>query len=48
MMYPLITLDDGTEIVHSEMKPEGKVKVYLEKPDENDCGKKRPFIIKKP
>lgn len=36
MMYPFLTLDDETEIVHSEMKPDGKVKVYLEKPDEKD------------
>lgn len=36
-MYPFLTLDDDTEIVHSEMKPDGKVKVYLEKPDEKDC-----------
>lgn len=32
MMYPFITLPDETEIVHSEMKPDGKVKVYIEKP----------------
>lgn len=37
MMYPLITMDDNSEIVHSEMKPDGKVKVYIEKPDEKDC-----------
>ena len=30
MMYPFMTLDDDTEIVHSEMKPDGRVKVYLE------------------
>lgn len=33
MMYPFLTLDDGTEIVHSEMMPEGRVKVYMERPD---------------
>ena len=33
MMYPFITLNDNTEIVHSEMKPDGKVKVYIETPD---------------
>lgn len=38
MMYPFMTLDDDTEIVHSEMKPDGRVKVYLEKPDAEDCG----------
>ena len=37
MMYPLITLDDASEIVHSEMKEDGKVKVYVEKPDAKDC-----------
>ncbi len=37
MMYPLITLDDQTEIVHSEMQQDGTVKVYIEKPDEKDC-----------
>lgn len=36
-MYPFMTLDDGTEIVHSEMHPDGRVKVYLEKPDNKDC-----------
>ena len=34
MMYPFMTLDDETEIVHSEMKEDGRVKVYIEKPDE--------------
>ena len=37
MMYPFMTLDDGTEIVHSEMRQDGTVKVYLEKPDAKDC-----------
>lgn len=37
MMYPFLTLDDGTEIVHSEMSPDGKVKVYMERPDKKDC-----------
>ncbi|MBR2895557.1 MAG: hypothetical protein IKC03_07875 [Oscillospiraceae bacterium] len=36
MMYPFLTLDDGTEIVHSEMRPDGSVKVYMERPDETD------------
>lgn len=36
MMYAFMTLDDNTEIVHSEMKPDGTVKVYIEKPDEKD------------
>ena len=37
MMYPFMTLDDNTEIVHSEMQPDHRVKVYIEKPDEKDC-----------
>ena len=37
MMYPFMTLNDETEIVHSEMLPNGKVKVYIEKPDADDC-----------
>lgn len=32
MMYPFLTLEDNTEIVHSEMLPDGTVKVYVEKP----------------
>ena len=37
MMYPFLTLDDNTEIVHSEMLPDHRVKVYVEKPDAEDC-----------
>ncbi|MCD8122006.1 MAG: hypothetical protein LUE65_07150 [Clostridiales bacterium] len=33
MMYPFMALDDDTEIVHSDMQPDGRVKVYIEKPD---------------
>lgn len=36
MMYPFLTLDDTTEIVHSEMHSDGSVKVYMERPDEKD------------
>ena len=36
MMYPFITLNDDTEITHSEMKSDGRVKVYIETPDEKD------------
>ena len=36
MMYPYMTLNDDTEITHSEMKPDGSVKVYIETPDEKD------------
>ena len=35
MMYPFLTLNDDTEITHSEMKIDGKVKVYIETPDES-------------
>lgn len=37
MMYPFLTLDDETEITHSEFLSSGKVKIYIEKPDEKDC-----------
>ena len=37
MMYPLVTLDDNTEIVYSDVLVDGKVKVYIEKPDPKDC-----------
>lgn len=37
MMYPFLTLDDSSEIVHSEMRPDKTVTVYVEKPDEKDC-----------
>lgn len=37
MMYPFMTLNDETKIVHSEMLPNGRVKVYIEKPDAEDC-----------
>ena len=36
MMYPFMTLNDDTEITHSEMKSDGRVKVYIETPDEVD------------
>ena len=37
MVYPFMTLDDNSEIVHSELLPNNKVKVYIEKRDEKDC-----------
>lgn len=36
MMYPYMTLNDDTEIVHSEMMKDGRVKVYIETPDLKD------------
>lgn len=35
-MYPYLTLDNDTEITHSEMYPDGHVKVYIETPDLKD------------
>lgn len=32
MMYPFMTLADNTNVVHSEMKNDGTVKVYFEQP----------------
>ena len=37
MAYPFLTLNDGTEITHSELRPNSTVAVYVEKPDEKDC-----------
>ena len=34
MMYSFMTLNDDTEITHSEVKADGSVKVYIETPDE--------------
>ena len=36
MLYPYLTLEDDTEIVHSEWLPDGHVKVYIETPDAKD------------
>lgn len=36
MMYPFMTLNDDTEIVHSETLPDGSVRVYVETPDAKD------------
>lgn len=35
-MYPFMTLNDDTEITHSDMKSDGTVKVYIETPDIKD------------
>lgn len=34
MMYEYMTLDEGIMIAHSDMKADGTVKVYIEKPVE--------------
>ena len=36
MMYPYMTLNDDTEITHSQMMDDGRVKVYIETPDIKD------------
>lgn len=36
MKYPLLTLNDETEITHSEMLTDNEVEVFVEKPDEKD------------
>ena len=45
MMYPFMTLEDNTEIVHSEMKADGKVKVMIETPDEKFGFKQATCIL---
>ena len=39
MTYPFLTLSDDTEIVHSEMHPDGTVRVDIERPDAEICFK---------
>ena len=36
MKYPILTLNDDTEFVHSQMLADGSVEVYIEKPDATD------------
>jgi hypothetical protein len=36
MMYPFMTLNDDTEITHSEAQPDGRVRVYIETPNAKD------------
>jgi hypothetical protein len=36
MMYPFLTLNDDTEITHSEAQPDGRVRVYIETPNAKD------------
>ena len=43
MMYPFLTLDDQTEIVHSQLLDDGSVKVYVE----NTAGKMFPASLKR-
>ena len=39
MVFPFLTLDGDTEFVHSEMKPDGRVRVDVERPDAEICFK---------
>ena len=32
MIYPFMTLNDDTEITHTEMREDGTVKIYIETP----------------
>lgn len=32
MMYEYMTIDDNTSIAHSDMKADGRVKIYIERP----------------
>ena len=36
MMYPFLTMNDHAEIVYSHLLDDGRVKIYVEKPDEHD------------
>ena len=36
MMYPFLTMNDHAEIVYSHLLDDGRVKIYVEKPDEQD------------
>ena len=39
MVFPIITLDDGTEFVRSETMPDGRVRIDVERPDAELCFK---------
>ena len=47
MMYPFMTLENDTEIVHSEKLENGEVKVYVETPDERDGFHKMYVMMQK-
>ena len=36
LCYAVMTLNDNTEIVHSEVLPDGRVRVHVETPDKLD------------
>ncbi len=35
-MFPFLALDGNTKIIHLEMFPDGKIKVYIEKQGKKD------------
>ena len=45
MMYKFLTLEDNTEIVHSERYADGTIKVYIEKPDPDLCFRHATCIL---
>ena len=45
MMYPFITLDDQTEVVHSDILPGNKLIVYIEKPVADECFRHGVLLI---
>ena len=46
MLYPFMTLNDETEIVHSEVLKDGSVKVYVETPAWNDFNHMTVYLPK--
>ena len=44
MIYKFMTTEDNAVIVHSELKEDGTVMVYFEKPDIKDCFHQRETI----
>ena len=36
MMYRYLTLNDGTAVMHSDMLPDGRIKVFFKRPDAKD------------
>lgn len=45
MIHHLITLEDETEIVFTDIRPDGTILVYVEKPDEADGFHHASYIL---
>ena len=45
MIYPFLTLPDGTEIVHSELHADETVTVHIERPDAECCFRTMTCIL---